>query len=355
MGTIDPLRSLLLKLQHRGPRMNNGGPRNGYPLGLNPGQVEAVMPTPPPQTGPFNDNNTIVVCVVGCGKLGGSIAGEMLRRGCAGVRCYDPNWRIRDKVRVDIFETAARSVAEGSMMPGMVESMLSRCIITGEIEEAVNGACLIIEATPEHQASKQEVFEDIAQAMIKNSMTPDGVVLASTTMSLAPHALTARIPEEFAERVMGMRFLPPSWFVDDVELTMNARWCAYAALLQSQAGHPEEAQRISSMHSAQPAYNAAESMLRALGFRPLRKMRWTYPRQLSSVESQLYKQMARTRVQQTMREQGLQYSPDALALTAGDRAALAYAIGDRAALALIAQGQAAASVAPQVLGQRGEA
>ena len=67
-------------------------------------------------------------------------------------------------------------------------------------------------------------FQAVAQSLSDRGTPPGDVILASNTVSIPLGRLTAglaRTHREWAPRLLGVRFLRPTFTVDDVEMTMS--------------------------------------------------------------------------------------------------------------------------------------
>jgi len=293
MESFNPVHSLMLRMKPSG----TAGTQSG-----------GGLLAPAPRIHPLNE---ITVTVVGCGCIGIDIAGELLRRGCRSVRCYDSFPEVRETILILMQEQLEMHVEDGALLERDIHDLLARLVVADSLEEAIDDTSLIVEAVPEQPEIKANAFRDIVNACEDRSVDPNSVVLCTNTMTVPLSVITSDLPRVYADRVLGMRFLFPCWFVDEVELTMNPDWCAYAceqATCASSAGeasssastshgssaastppegrstpesetsllaaHPSsrhaEAAASRTLYSSQPAMRRAEQLLRRMKFTPVR-------------------------------------------------------------------------------------
>lgn len=166
--------------------------------------------------------NGVLLVVQGCGALGLNVAGEMLRRGCR-VRLCDNRPDIT-RIRFAELTTRLRALCEeGLLLQGDIEYLLSRCSVAESMVDAVEADCtclVIVEAVPDQVALKNAVFSAAAAACAAKSIDPAKVLFCSNSLNLSVASATATMPPEYAARVVGVRFMHPVWFVDEVEVTV---------------------------------------------------------------------------------------------------------------------------------------
>ena len=175
-----------------------------------------------PQERVFMPNGT-TVAIVGCGRMGIDIAAELLRRGCT-VRAYDLFAFARENARTVLHAMLLRHVQDEYLVPQDVDDLLGRFTTCATLEDVSVGASLIFEMIIEDFDKKVELFQAVAQSLSDRGTPPGDVILASNTVSIPLGRLTAglaRTHREWAPRLLGVRFLRPTFTVDDVEMTMS--------------------------------------------------------------------------------------------------------------------------------------
>ena len=133
--------------------------------------------------------NTLVVAVIGGGIMGRGIASSLNAAG-------------HEVTVVEVDAAAAASVADD-------------LTVTADLEAAVTGADLVIEAVPEQMAIKEPVWRRIGEAAATEA------ILASNTSALDIDALADLVPRP--ERVLGTHWFNPATVVPCVEIVRGAR------------------------------------------------------------------------------------------------------------------------------------
>lgn len=164
--------------------------------------------------------NSLLCVIIGCGMHGRNVAGEMLRRGCI-VRLYDASPQSIERARDHIRDTLDQFVRAGLLLCSDVEHLLHRCTAAPSLDAAVerdhsHGLLLIIETVPDFIDIKRIVFNDTVEVCMRHDIRPQDVLLCTNTMTCSIQELAACIPTAYADRVFGLRFLHPCWFVDTV-------------------------------------------------------------------------------------------------------------------------------------------
>jgi carnitine 3-dehydrogenase len=172
------------------------------------------------------------VGLLGAGVIGAGWAARFALHG-ANVRLYDPDPRTEENVRAAV-ENARRAYAVLMTVPLPPEGELT---VTASPEEAARGAEFVQESVPEREALKRDL---IAAA---GSVTPAGVVIASSTSGLLPSRLQEGVPHP--ERVVVGHPFHPVYLLPLVEVCGGAE-------------------------SSPAAVEQAESVYRAVGMSPLR-------------------------------------------------------------------------------------
>lgn len=147
------------------------------------------------------------VAVLGAGLMGLGI-GQVLAAAGHEVALYDP-----DPSAVTSVVERAAAVFE---LLGQDRDGLARIGATGELDQAVTGARLVIEAGPEDLAVKRRIFATAcAQA------TP-GAILATNTSSIPVAALAEPLGDD-ARRFLATHFWHPPYLVPLVEVVPGSR------------------------------------------------------------------------------------------------------------------------------------
>ena len=263
--SADPLRAAL-------KRVHQLGARSGSPL---PAATPAVaLAALPPQMRVLPPN-AVAVVVIGCGRAGILIAGELLRRGCT-VRLYDAEQSAREAAMQNLAETMGAHVNRELLLPSDVEALMARCRVNHTLSEVLcDGAQLIIEAIVEDVAVKSAFYAQVVEELASRGVSSEGVILGSNTMSVPLEDLTATLDATWAKRIVGVRMLFPCWFIDEIELTMGAEWCAFTG-------------RGATQNATQPAYYEVERLLRSLEFRIMRNT--GERRSIDAIDFELYEQ-----------------------------------------------------------------
>jgi 3-hydroxybutyryl-CoA dehydrogenase len=138
------------------------------------------------------------VAVVGGGTMGNGIAHVFAQHGHE-VVLIDVAESAARKALDTIGANLARQVKKGALDEAARDATLARLEVSAD-RGAAAGAGLIIEAVPESEALKIEVFRDLDRA------APDAI-LASNTSSISITAIARHVSHP--ERVIGMHFMNP--------------------------------------------------------------------------------------------------------------------------------------------------
>jgi 3-hydroxybutyryl-CoA dehydrogenase len=140
------------------------------------------------------------VAVLGAGTMGAGIAQVCAAAG-SDVRLHDVQPAFVERGLDGIRRFLTKSVEKGKLGAAERDATLARIAPAGELEAAVRGADLVIEAIPEQLDLKRATFARVAGAA-----GPDAV-LATNTSSLSLARIFAGI--ERPERCCGMHFFNP--------------------------------------------------------------------------------------------------------------------------------------------------
>lgn len=165
------------------------------------------------------------IAVIGTGTMGNGIAGQAALTGFD-VTMFDTDLE-RARLAVEIaHQTWAKGVARGKVEQSAVDAAYTRLSSTGDIDLALAGADLVIEAVPEDIELKKILFAEFERK------APDHAVLASNTSSLSLTEIAAATPAP--ERVVGMHFFNPVAIMPLVEL-VRGEFTAEATLAAARA------------------------------------------------------------------------------------------------------------------------
>jgi len=160
----------------------------------------------------------LMVSVVGCGRMGCAIAGEFVRRGCM-VHLYDHTEYTRNRALQTVRAFLYDHVANGYLLKMDVEELIGRIVLVHSLAEALEKAEIVVESVFEDLKIKKDLFNQMGEICKERAIPADQVLLCSNTMSLFLGSITEDMCKEYRGSCIGMRFLHPVWFIDEVELT----------------------------------------------------------------------------------------------------------------------------------------
>ena len=167
----------------------------------------------------LHEPHSLKVGVVGCGRMGCAIAGEFVRRGCS-VILYDHTEYTRNRAFQTLRASLWDHVANKYLLQQDVEELMGRIGVAATLEETLEKSEVVIESVFEDAALKRDLFNQMAAILQERAVPPDQITLCSNTMALPMHAIIEDIQQkEYRGSCIGMRFLHPVWFIDEVELT----------------------------------------------------------------------------------------------------------------------------------------
>ncbi len=174
--------------------------------------------------------------VVGAGTMGNGIAHVLALHGVS-VTLIDVDADRLDAATDTIAQNLDRQVEKDRIAPDDKAATLRRIETTPEQDAGVAGVDLVVEAVPEEQALKAEVFDAL------DTHAPADAILASNTSSISITWIAART--ERPERVIGMHFFNPVPVMSLVEVvrgqrTTDATFEAVAALSEDLDKTPVE-------------------------------------------------------------------------------------------------------------------
>jgi 3-hydroxybutyryl-CoA dehydrogenase len=142
---------------------------------------------------------TMKVGVLGAGTMGNGIAHVFAQSGF-GVTLIDVSADILQKALATIEKNLNRQVKKGALDEAGRDAALKR-IETATDLKAVSGAEIVIEAVPEDETLKADIFRKL------DELAPKSAILASNTSSIPITRLAAHTSRP--ENVIGMHFMNP--------------------------------------------------------------------------------------------------------------------------------------------------
>ena len=152
--------------------------------------------------------------VLGSGTMGRGIAYLAALSGFDTV-VFDVDAEALDAAKASIESMLRRGVEKGKIGEAAAAEAGERVQIVPDLEPAVSGSDLIIEAVPENLGLKQKVY-----AGIEPKMKP-GAILASNTSSLSISKLAGTV--ERRDRFIGMHFFNPPHVMKLIEIVRGER------------------------------------------------------------------------------------------------------------------------------------
>jgi len=166
-----------------------------------------------------HEPHALKVGIVGCGRMGCAIAGEFVRRGCS-VTLYDHTEYTRTRAFQTLRASLWDHVANGYLLKQDVENIMVRISVAQTLEKCLEHAEVLIESVFEDAVLKRDLFNQMCQILKIRAVPPDQITLCSNTMALPMQSIIEDIQaKEYRGSCIGMRFLHPVWFIDDVEIT----------------------------------------------------------------------------------------------------------------------------------------
>lgn len=154
------------------------------------------------------------ITILGTGTMGRGIAYLSAVAGYD-TFLYDVDQEALDAAKAGIDSILRKGVEKGRITEAAAADALARIQLVPELEPAVNGADLIIEAVPESFELKTELF---AQADL---FCGPETILASNTSSISISKLASNV--ERRERFIGMHFFNPPHLMKLVEIVRGER------------------------------------------------------------------------------------------------------------------------------------
>lgn len=154
-------------------------------------------------------NDLEVALVIGSGTMGHGIAQVLAMTGIE-TRLYDISEDALGKASAAVSKNLAKGVDRGKVDTAIAKAALARLTTTTDLDAAMSGIDVAIEAVPERLELKQSLFRQLGDAC-----GPD-VLLATNTSSLPITAIAEAA--NHPERVTGMHFFNPVHIMKLVEV-----------------------------------------------------------------------------------------------------------------------------------------
>ncbi len=152
--------------------------------------------------------------VVGAGTMGNGIAHVFAQHGYE-VTLIDLDTSLLDDARSTIESNMARQVEKDIITPEDKDASLERLALTPDTAAGVQSADLVVEAVPEEQPIKADVFGTL------DEHAPDEALLASNTSSISITWIADQT--ERPDQVVGMHFFNPVPVMTLVEVVCGQR------------------------------------------------------------------------------------------------------------------------------------
>ena len=152
--------------------------------------------------------------VVGVGTMGNGIAHVFALHGYH-VALIDLDEELLEDARTTIERNLSRQVDKDAITSDAKEAALNRLSLTPDTAEGVRSVDLVVEAVPEEQPIKADVFGML------DAHAPDDAILASNTSSISISWIAAQT--ERPEQVIGMHFFNPVPIMTLVEVVRGQR------------------------------------------------------------------------------------------------------------------------------------
>lgn len=175
------------------------------------------------------------IAVIGAGTMGHGIAQIAAQAGYQ-VWLHDALSDLLLSAQKRIGDNLAKGVARGKLTDEERAAALARVHLSSELEPALQGADLIIEAIVEDLAVKRALFSRLEEA------SPANAVLASNTSSLSIGEIAAHLKDP--TRVVGMHFFNPAHIMKLLEIIVTDQTSDAALAAARDAGHAMKKESI---------------------------------------------------------------------------------------------------------------
>ena len=159
-------------------------------------------------------NNIRQIAVIGTGTMGRGIA-YLAAVACYETIIHDADAAALDAAKASIESTLQKGVERGKVTSEDAAAASGRVHLVPDLEPAVHGADLIIEATPEDLDLKKNLF---AQADL---FCGEETILASNTSSISISLLSQSV--ERRDRFVGLHFFNPPHVMKLIEIVRGER------------------------------------------------------------------------------------------------------------------------------------
>jgi 3-hydroxybutyryl-CoA dehydrogenase len=154
------------------------------------------------------------IAIIGTGTMGRGIAYLSAVAGYDTI-LYDAEAAALDAARASIDSTLRKGAEKGKVADDVARASIERVHLANDLEPAVRGADLIIEAVPENFELKKDLF---AQADLFCS---EEAILASNTSSISISKLASSV--ERRDRFVGLHFFNPPHVMKLIEIVRGDR------------------------------------------------------------------------------------------------------------------------------------
>src|ERR1051326_3871401 len=154
------------------------------------------------------------IAIIGTGTMGRGIAYLSAVAGYDTI-LYDAEAAALDAARASIDSTLRKGAEKGKVADDVARASIERVHLENDLEPAVRGADLIIEAVPENFELKKDLF---AQADLFCS---EEAILASNTSSISISKLASSV--ERRDRFVGLHFFNPPHVMKLIEIVRGDR------------------------------------------------------------------------------------------------------------------------------------
>ena len=152
--------------------------------------------------------------VVGAGLMGHGIAHVLAQRADS-VTMYDISREALELAEARIRDTVECMVEHGIVDRGVADGIVGRISGTTDLAEAVEGAAVVVEASPEDMELKRRLFTELERLV-----SPD-TILASNTSGMSIGDMTGHLTHQ--GRVVGSHFFLPAQVIPLVEVLRGPR------------------------------------------------------------------------------------------------------------------------------------
>ncbi len=156
----------------------------------------------------------LAAAVVGAGLMGHGIAHVLAQRADR-VTMYDVSHEALEVAEARIRDTLECMVEHGVVDRAEADGIAGRIRGTTDLAEAVEGAGVVVEASPEEMGLKRRLFTDL-----ETLVSPDAI-LASNTSGMSIGDMTGHLAHQ--GRVVGSHFFLPAQVVPLVEVSRGPR------------------------------------------------------------------------------------------------------------------------------------